>query len=161
MQNSDLPRVGLVWAAGEWNPSRSIPFELFRNLRFEMECEFWNLQGGPSHGEWTSPFTHSRDIAEIGDGLLNLACVIRELDLVITIDTLAAHLAGALGTPAWLLLQFAADWRWLAAGKTSPWYPSLRIFRQSSPGNWPDLIHLVHQELRTWTQRSTCEDKIA
>lgn len=163
MGHTVLPRVGIVWAAGEWNPSRSIPFPLVRNLLSEPGCEFWNLQGGHAHDDWAlrPSAAHTRDINEIGDGLMNLACVIRKLDLVITVDTLAAHLAGAMGAPAWLLLQYAADWRWMAAGNTSPWYPSLHLFRQSSPGNWTGLIQHVQQELRTWAQRSIGEDKIA
>ena len=163
MGSSDLPRVGLVWAAGDWNPSRSIPFSIFRHLLSVSDCEFWNLQGGPAQREWISipTTTRFRDIAEIGDGLLNLASVIRQLDLVITVDTLAAHLAGAMGLPAWVLLQYAADWRWMAAGNTSPWYPSLRLFRQPSPGNWPALIQAAQQELRTWARCSTYQDKIA
>lgn len=163
MGAADTIRVGLVWAAGEWNPSRSIPFSLIRNLFDEPGCEFWNLQGGPAHDQWRcSPASlRSLDIAKIGDGLLNLACVIRNLDLVITVDTLAAHLAGAVGIPTWVLLQYTADWRWMARGDTSPWYPSIRLFRQQSPGDWPGVLHLVRQELQQWIRHSTRTRKIA
>jgi ADP-heptose:LPS heptosyltransferase len=73
--------------------------------------------------------------------------MISELDLVITVDTLAAHLAGALGTPAWVLLQHAADWRWMHQREDSPWYPSLRLFRQPEPGDWRAVVQQVKAEL--------------
>ena len=95
------------------------------------------------------------DAARLGDGLLTLAAVIEQLDLVITVDTLAAHLAGALGRPAWVLLQHAADWRWMHARGDSPWYPTLRLWRQQRPGDWQGMVDQVCTALQTWkvTQR--------
>lgn len=158
-----VPRVGVVWAAGDWNPSRSIPFSLMQELLSIENCEFWNLQGGPPQSDWNQlpPSPRFRDSAQCGDGLLNLACVIAQLDLVITVDTLAAHLAGALGVPGWVLLQYAADWRWMSCGTTSPWYISLRLFRQPSPGDWPSLITDAHKDLEEWTRRYNHPRKIA
>ena len=160
-----VPRVGVVWTAGDWNPSRSIPFSLMKDLisAEDYACEFWNLQGGPSQSEWNQlpPSRRFRDSAQCGDGLLNLACVIAQLDLVITVDTLAAHLAGALGVPGWVLLQYAADWRWMACGTTTPWYASLRLFRQPSSGDWPSLIADVRKDLEAWTGRYNHPRKIA
>jgi hypothetical protein len=89
-----------------------------------------------------------RDSAGCNDGVVSLAGVISQLDLVITVDTLAAHLAGSLGVPVWLLLQYAADWRWMEGGNDSPWYPSLRIFRQPAPGAWPDVVEAVERKLQ-------------
>jgi hypothetical protein len=157
------PRVGVVWAAGDWNPTRSIPFPVFSALLSEPCCEFWSLQGGAAQSDWNqlSPSPHLRDSADLGDGLLSLACVISQLDLVITVDTLAAHLAGAMGIPSWVLLQHAADWRWMAGGTTSPWYPSLRLFRQHLSGDWPDMIEEVRQELRIWTHLCSRPQRIA
>ena len=157
------PRVGVVWAAGEWNPSRSIPFPVFSSLLDESGCEFWSLQGGEAQSDWNQlpPSPHLRDSAELGDGILTLACAISQLDLVVTVDTLAAHLAGAMGIPAWILLQSASDWRWMASGTTSPWYPSLRLFRQSVPGDWTSLIHQVREELHSWIQLCNRPLKIA
>lgn len=163
MGQPERMRVGVVWAAGEWDRSRSIPFSVFEPLLSEPGCEYWNLQGGEGHEDWTRlPSSRNyRDICEIGDGLVNLAATICELDLVITVDTLAAHLAGALGKPAWVLLQHAADWRWMARGDRSPWYPSLRLYRQPSSGHWSELIQRVQQELNEWTQQSTRKEHIA
>ena len=157
------PRVGVVWAAGEWNQTRSIPFPVFSALLSEPACEFWSLQGGASQSDWNQlPVSlRLRDSADLGDGILNLACIISQLDLVITVDTLAAHLAGAMGIPAWVLLQHAADWRWMRSGTTSPWYPSLRLFRQHAPGDWSSLMKKVRQELHVWTQLCSGQQKIA
>jgi hypothetical protein len=149
-----LPRVGMVWAAGEWNPSRTIPWKLVRKLLGVDGCEFWNLQGGAQHSDWRvlSEGTTARDASECGEGIATLAGVIEQLDLVITVDTLAAHLAGALGKPAWVLLPYAADWRWMVARADSPWYPSLKLCRQPVAGNWDGLLDQVACDLRTWLQ---------
>jgi ADP-heptose:LPS heptosyltransferase len=69
------------------------------------------------------------------------------MDLVITIDNSTAHLAGALGIPVWLLLPFAADWRWLETRQDSPWYPTMRLFRQPHPGDWRSVVESVHSSL--------------
>src|SRR5262249_26812535 len=69
------------------------------------------------------------------------AAAIAALDLVITADTAVAHLAGALGRPVWVMLPLAADWRWLLGRDDSPWYPTMRLFRQDQPGNWPGVMH--------------------
>jgi hypothetical protein len=163
MGTASAPRAGVVWAAGNWNPSRSIPFSIFRQILSNSDCEFWSLQGGAPQSDWELlPFSSQlRDSAFLGSGLMTLACAISQLDLVITVDTLAAHLVGAMGIPAWLLLQHAADWRWMAHGNTSPWYPSLRIFRQSAPGDWENLIQEVREELHIWTQRCDSPQQIA
>lgn len=73
--------------------------------------------------------------------------VVRHLDLIITVDTAVAHLAGALGRPVWVLLPFAPDWRWLLNREDSPWYPSMRLFRQTSPGDWAGVFARVAEAL--------------
>ncbi len=139
---TDSLRIGLVWAAGEWNLERSIPLAALDPLLQNEAFEFWNLQGGPSAAE--AHTSRMRDAKAVcGDGLLALAATIANLDLVITVDTLAAHLAGALGTPAWVLLQQAADWRWMNARSDSPWYPHMRLFRQRCEGEWKPVVEAV------------------
>jgi tetratricopeptide (TPR) repeat protein len=82
-----------------------------------------------------------------GEQMLEMAALMSELDLIITSDTVTAHLAGALGLPVWVVLSFNADWRWLLEREDSPWYPSMRLFRQSSFGNWDELFARVAQAL--------------
>ncbi len=139
---SDSVRIGLIWAAGEWNPERSIPLAAFDSLLANKAFEFWNLQGGSVAGEADPRRMHDAQ-AICGDGLLALAATIANLDLIITVDTLGAHLAGALGTPAWVLLQQTADWRWMHARSDSPWYPHMRLFRQRREGEWKPVIDAV------------------
>jgi ADP-heptose:LPS heptosyltransferase len=111
-----------------------------------------NLQGGSARDEWRQLAGRGalRDTQLCNSGILPLASVIAQLDLVISVDTLAAHLAGALGVPAWVMLQHEADWRWMVNRRDSPWYPSLRLFRQPSPGAWHAVIESVEAALRHW-----------
>ena len=147
MGASDSVRIGLVWAAGDWNPERSLPLAALDPLLENEAFEFWNLQGEPAAGD-ADPRSMRNAQAICGDGLLTLAATIANLDLVITVDTLAAHLAGALGTPAWVLLQQAADWRWMNARSDSPWYPHMRLFRQRSEGDWTPVVNAVLRALK-------------
>jgi ADP-heptose:LPS heptosyltransferase len=75
-----------------------------------------------------------------------------ELDLIITVDTSIAHLAGALGRPFWLLLSYAPDWRWLLDRDDSPWYPTARLFRQPAPGDWGSVVAQVREALPAFTK---------
>src|SRR5439155_18588388 len=79
---------------------------------------------------------------------MEMAALIRNLDLVVTVDTALAHLAGALGVPVWVALPFAPDWRWLLHREDSPWYPTMRLFRQTEPGNWAEVFERIAGELQ-------------
>ena len=76
------------------------------------------------------------------------AAVLKNLDLVVSVDTSVAHLAGALGIPVWLALHFPAEWRWLTGREDSPWYPTMRLFRQTRPGRWEDVFRRIAEALR-------------
>ncbi len=155
MGRSNAARVGLVWSAGEWNPSRSVPFDALAALREWTDCEFWNLQGRGESAERPDPqYGFLREVPDCRESILTLAGVIAQLDLVITVDTLAAHLAGALGVPTWVMLQHAADWRWMTNISKSPWYPSLRLFRQTRSGDWESVVRDVQGALVEWTCQS-------
>ena len=144
------PRVGVVWAAGHWNPSRSIPPALLSGLAQCEDVEFWTLQG---HGDRSDASLYRwRDVYTCGDGILPFATVVAHMDLVITVDTLAAHLAGALGIPCWLLLQHRADWRWMSRRADTPWYPSLQLMRQAEGGDWAELLGRVELRFREWAE---------
>lgn len=144
-------RIGLVWESGDWNPSRSVHLATLSPLSQLHGVEWWNLQGGAAHAE-SSQFGQSqmRTYPGAQDSILALAALISQLDLVITVDTLAAHLAGALGVPCWVLLQHAADWRWMIGRTDSPWYRSLHLFRQRRPGDWHSAVHDLQEALTSW-----------
>ncbi len=147
MGESTRPKVGLSFEAGEWNRARNCPRDELAPLLADSRYEFWNLHLQPSglHAGEVTPL-HSQP-AITGDGIVPLAATIAHLDLVISVDTLAAHLAGALGKPAFLLLQHAADWRWMTNIDRSPWYPSIQLFRQPTPGDWTSVVEAVRQQL--------------
>jgi hypothetical protein len=145
----DRLAVGLVWRAGDWDERRSIPFPLLAPLAGIPGVDLHVLQRGRALDECPADFgTHSGS-----DDVLQAARVMRALDLVVTVDSMPAHLAGALGVPVWTLLIDDADWRWMAGRDDSPWYPTLRLFRQPAPGGWPAVIRRVAAELRALAAR--------
>lgn len=151
MGSRGAPRVGVVWNAGAWNPSRSMSAKLLAPIVGVDGCEFWNLQAGPRREKGSASLSgRLRETPACHDGILSLAAIISQLDLVITVDALTAHLAGALGVPAWVMLQYAADWRWMTARCDSPWYPSLRLFRQQRQGDWASVISQIRAAMGGW-----------
>jgi hypothetical protein len=144
-------RIGVVWKCGEWDPQRSVPLDLLRPLLELPGVQAWSLQGD-SHASGVEcypslPVIMKSQTTTTGDGLIPLAATISHLDLILTVDTLAAHLAGALGRPVWLMLQHAADWRWMNERDDSPWYPTMRIFRQPKAGDWASIMRDVETAL--------------
>jgi tetratricopeptide (TPR) repeat protein len=140
-------RVGLAWsgAAGHRNDrQRSLPAPLLAPL-LDLDIEFHSLQKEYRAGgvHLPGPCAKVSDWAAQLDDLAETAGLIAQLDLVITVDTAVAHLAGALGKPVWLLLPFAPDYRWLLDRTDSPWYPTMRLFRQHSAGDWEGVISRV------------------
>jgi len=136
--------VGVCWASGPSNTyrRRSITLEALAPLGEVSGVQFISLQKGPPAAEVTRP-PHGmelHDFAEDQHDFADTAAIIENLDLVISVDTAVAHLAGALGKPVWLLNCFDPCWRWLQNRDDSPWYPSLRQFRQPTPGDWPSVI---------------------
>jgi tetratricopeptide (TPR) repeat protein len=135
-------RVGLAWWGSQHIPKRSIPIEMLLALLSLPEIELHALQKElpATQRDWLS--SHDRLIdhsAEFND-YADTAALISLLDLVVTIDTSVAHLAGALGKPVWIMLQHSADWRWLLDRDDSPWYPTARLFRQKRAGHWETVV---------------------
>jgi hypothetical protein len=133
--------VGLVWAAGEWKPERSIALARLAPLSDIPGITLVNLQRGPEYGRWRAS-SIAPTMVELfdTDSVADAAATIAALDLVVTVDTMVAHLAGAMAVPVWVMLHYAADWRWLLARGDSPWYPTMRLFRQLRPGEWDPVI---------------------
>lgn len=136
-------RVGVIWQAGDWDEARSIPFASIRRLARLDEIDWHILQRDAASAGWDGRFGRIAG----GDNPLDDARVMRSLDLVISVDTMTAHLAGALGQPVWTLLAVDADWRWLLNRNDSPWYPTMRLFRQREAGQWDSVIDEVAAEL--------------
>jgi hypothetical protein len=132
-------RVGLVWRGGDRDDGGSIPFDLVdRFLTRLTDLIVVPLQLALSSVE-RQRFTTVTPVESIDA----LAREIVNCDLVISVDTMAAHLAGALDVPTWTLLKFSADWRWLLDREDSPWYPSMRLYRQPWPGAWTEVLDAV------------------
>ncbi len=133
---SDRMRVGLIWSAGDWDPRRSMHFAALAPLLELPSIEPVVLQRGSARAQ-----AGQYQITDLGtDDVESFAATLRALDLLIAVDTFGAHLAGAMNVPVWLLLQHDCDWRWMSDGETSPWYPSMRLFRQRTDGNWECVI---------------------
>jgi tetratricopeptide (TPR) repeat protein len=146
------PRAGLVWSG---NPdhtndsNRSIRFEELAGIRTEG-WQFVSIQKAVRPDD-AKVLDACPEILQLGQQLTDFsdtAALIANLDLVISVDTSVAHLAGAMGKPVWLLLAFNPDWRWLLDRADSPWYPSMRIFRQSKIGDWSGVIAAVRRALQ-------------
>jgi hypothetical protein len=105
----------------------------------------FSLQKGPCAADLQDEKDHLpvTDLTECLGDFADTAAAIARLDLVISVDTAVAHLAGALGKPVWVLLPFAPDWRWMLDREDSPWYPTARLFRQTRPGDWPGVFDRV------------------
>ncbi|MFN2530124.1 MAG: ADP-heptose--LPS heptosyltransferase [Pyrinomonadaceae bacterium] len=137
-------RVGLVWKAGDWDDGRSIPFELLRPLGTIEGVRLIILQKQAPQCGWV------QGIGEACGGIDPFADaqIMQTLDLMISVDTMPVHLAGALGVTTWNLVPFEADWRWMENRDDSPWYPTMRLFRQSAAGDWTKVIDRVTEELK-------------
>jgi hypothetical protein len=136
--------VGLVWKAGDWDDRRSIPVHLLAPLAKVPGVALHVLQRGSGLAERPAGFGTDSG----SDDPLAAAETMRAMDLVVTMDSMPAHLAGALGVPVWTLLQAEADWRWMDDRDDSPWYPTMRLFRQEQPGEWAPVIARVVHELK-------------
>jgi hypothetical protein len=131
-----LFHVGLVCEVGAWDKLRTIPLELFGVLADLPGVRIHLLHGA-------SQAVRGVHVASGTDTIMGTAQLMRALDLVISVDSMPAHLAGALGVPVWTLLRKEADWRWMEDRADSPWYPTMRLFRQKRPGEWQPVITRV------------------
>lgn len=136
--------IGLCWQAGSWDPARSVPAAALAAACTVPGVQLFSLQRGPGAGAVDGLSAHPHDNSMAVE---DTAALIRSLDLVVTVDTMVAHLSGSLGAPTLLLLQATADWRWMRATERSPWYPSMRLLRQRRAGDWSGPLAALHQAL--------------
>lgn len=156
----DSARIGLAWSSSRWDPSRSIPIEAFRSILLSSGAAFWSLQTAADNGPWRRLTELSQwpvRVAGEGSAEQTAACI-AGMDLVVTVDTFVAHVAGALGRPVWLLLKHDADWRWGLDRSDTPWYPTMRLFRQRERGQWQPVLDEVKRELECWNDGRTTDD---
>lgn len=145
-------KVGLVWAGRSEHKNdrnRSMALRMLAPLAGAANARFFSLQKGEAAGQLQSA-PPGMDIVDCGSQIndfADLAAVLENLDLLITVDTAPAHLAGALGRPVWMVLPFIPDWRWMLERRDSPWYPTMKLFRQPQRGAWEAAIALVKDEL--------------
>jgi tetratricopeptide (TPR) repeat protein len=149
-------KVGIVWQGNPQCPgdrSRSIPLAHYAPLSRVNGVHLFNLQNGPGLdqlaevvGSWPV-VDFGREVDKAAGAFMDTAAIMKNLDLVITSDTAAAHLAGALGVNVWVALQRVPEWRWMLEREDSPWYPTMRLFRQTRFGDWPGVFERIAGEL--------------
>ena len=155
-------RVGIVWAGSPTHPNdqyRSISLEQLHPVLETEGVQFISLQKGPPAAQLSS-LPPGMDVVDLGAELEDFGdtlAVIDQLDLVICVDTSVTHLAGALGKPTWVMLPFPADFRWLQNRDDSPWYPSVRLFRQDDQRDWDGVIAQMTTAMQEWIAGSAAE----
>jgi hypothetical protein len=146
---SRRPKVGVLWASSDWNIARCVPFVEFSRILSVPRLEFYSFQRGPRRSDLAllNGRVAVQDTAEHSPCIIDTAADLLNMDLLIAADTMAVHLAGALGRPVWTLLPYEADWRWMLKREDTPWYPSMRLLRQTAAGDWASVIDRVVLEL--------------
>jgi tetratricopeptide (TPR) repeat protein len=146
-------KVGLAWAGSPTHNNdkyRSMHAENLERLLTVPDVAFYSLQKGPQTEQLrqiSGDTSSLRDLDELQTDFADTAAIVNQLDLVISVDTSVLHLAGGLNTPTWGLLSALSDWRWQTDREDSPWYPSLRLFRQPTVNAWNELVERVADEL--------------
>ncbi len=153
----DNYKIGIVWASGKQNKKlyhkKSCNVKLFWDLLNIGNIELYSLQvGEDSFSQWKIDngqliMDRFHDLAPQINDFVDTANFIEQLDLIITVDTAVAHLAGAMGKPTWVLLPMMPDWRWLLEREDNPWYPQMRVFRQKTRDNWQEVFQEVKVQL--------------
>ena len=152
---SDGLKVGLVWAGKPThknNRNRSINLEMLLPLLELPKIRFVGLQKGDGSDQLNQLGAEAL-VTNIGERMRDFAdtaTFLKQLDLLISVDTSVVHLAGALDVPTWVLIPYSPDWRWLYGRDDTPWYPSVRLFRQKTPRDWPEVIARVRYELSAY-----------
>ena len=168
-------RVGIAWqgnARHPWDRHRSATLEEFEPLARVPGVRLISLQKGAAAEKVQSPKSKVQSrgsepfevisfgglVDEFSGAFMDTAAIIRNLDLVIAVDTAVAHLAGALAAPVWLALNYSPDWRWLVDRADTPWYPTMRLFRQQRPGDWPGVFREMAKALAIQNPKSKIQN---
>jgi ADP-heptose:LPS heptosyltransferase len=143
------PRVGIAWSGSQHIPHRSMPLRALAPLLRRQEYEFHSLQLEipEADRDWLAAIPWLIDHSQEQKDFADAAALVAEMDLVLTIDTSLAHLAGALARPVWIMLPFTADCRWLLDRDETPWYPTARLFRSKRFGDWDGVVADVMKAL--------------
>lgn len=152
---STVLKVGLVWGGDPQHSNdrqRSCPLQEFLPILQTANTVFYSLQKGEHRRELTEQFP-IQDLSSDLNDFADTAAAIAQLDLLISVDTSVAHLAGAMGKPVWILLSASPDWRWLLQRQDSPWYPSARLFRQAHYNQWSLVCQAVAIALKSLANR--------
>jgi len=173
IQVSKNLKVGIIWNGGFrvgapelWaiNKRRNIELDQISALRDIPGVDFYSLQkGDPAETEFVNRkdelWPNMANLAPLLNDFSDTAALITNLDLIISVDTSSAHLAGALGKPVWILNRYDSCWRWLRGREDSPWYPSAKIFQQKKPGDWSAVISSVKSELSNLAAQRLSQSK--
>ena len=143
--------VGVFWQTGDWDDRRVVPASLLPVLAAVPGVELCMVRRDRACAGDAAPVTELPH----DDDVYGTARMMRDLDLVIAADSMPAHLAGALGVPTWTLLHTEPDWRWMIDRDDSPWYPTMRLFRQRQPGDWAEVMERVAARLRALSCSAT------
>jgi Flp pilus assembly protein TadD len=163
-------RIGIVWQGNRYHRSdlqRSIPLAQFEPLAKLPGVRLISLQKGAGT-EQVAALKGRFPVIELADlgappivDYYDTAAIVQNLDMVIMIDSSVAHLAGALAKPVWVALPFAAEWRWMTQREDTPWYPTMRLFRQPTPGDWPSVFERMAATLRPLLAHSPADPPAA
>jgi len=153
-------KIGIAWQGGKFDPRRTVPLEQFAKLAAVKGVHLISLQKGAG-SEQLARLAGQFPVVDFGDRLdtasgpfMDSAAIMKNLDLVVSSDNVIVHLAGGLGVPVWLALPFVPEWRWQLNREDSPWYPSMRLFRQTRMGQWDDVFTRIAEELPAFDARS-------
>ena len=159
LSTENKPIIGINWqgnptAEKNYNKGRSLPLETFSTLARNNNFKFLSLQKGfgseqLDHCSFKNKFVDCQPEINATWDFLENASIIENCDLIITSDTAIAHLAGALGYPTWVALKKIPEWRWMLDGYESPWYPSMKLYRQKERGNWEEIFETIKKDLQS------------
>jgi hypothetical protein len=149
-QDNEALRVGVAWSSQSLMPDaagKSTTLEALAPLGDLQRVRYYSLQVGKGNGDATRSPVPMVDLTGAIADFADTAALIDNLDLVLSVDTAVAHLAGAMGKPVWTLLRYAPDWRWYPVSSHSRWYPTMRLYRQPSPGDWRGVVEPLARDL--------------